>query len=100
MSLTGLLREVRACQFCSANLPLGPRAVLQQASSARLLIIGQAPESKSRCSRIRTQAGFIDAGDKFQSDLTNDAIVHSNGRHLHEPTKRQRGSSATYRRRR
>jgi uracil-DNA glycosylase len=46
MSLTQLLREVRACQFCSADLPLGPRPVLQLASSARLLIIGQAPGSK------------------------------------------------------
>lgn len=46
MSLTRLLREVRACQVCSANLPLGPRPVLQLAGSARLLIIGQAPGSK------------------------------------------------------
>ena len=46
MSLTRLLREVRACQVCLANLPLGPRPVLQMASTARLLIIGQAPGSK------------------------------------------------------
>jgi len=52
MSLTRLLREVRACQVCSANLPLGPRPVLQLASSARLLIIGQAPGSKVHQSGI------------------------------------------------
>jgi uracil-DNA glycosylase len=52
MSLTRLLREVRACQICSANLPLGPRPVLQLASSARLLIIGQAPGSKVHLSGI------------------------------------------------
>ena len=52
MSLTRLLREVRACQICSANLPLGPRPVLQLASSARLLIIGQAPGSKVHQSGI------------------------------------------------
>ena len=46
MSLTRLLRDVRACQVCSANLPLGPRPVLQLASTARLLIVGQAPGSK------------------------------------------------------
>ena len=46
MSLTDILREVRACQICSANLPFGPRPVLQAASTARLLIIGQAPGSK------------------------------------------------------
>lgn len=52
MSLTRLLREVRACKICSANLPLGPRPVLQLASSARLLIIGQAPGSKVHQSGI------------------------------------------------
>jgi uracil-DNA glycosylase len=46
MSLTRVLREVRACQICSANLPFDSRPVLQLASTARLLIIGQAPGSK------------------------------------------------------
>jgi uracil-DNA glycosylase len=46
MLLTGLLREVRACQTCSRSLPLGARPVLQLASSARRLIVGQAPGSK------------------------------------------------------
>ena len=52
MSLNRLLREVRACQICSASLPLGPRPVLQIASNARLLIIGQAPGSKVHQSGI------------------------------------------------
>jgi len=52
MSLTRLLREVRACQVCSAHLPLGARAVLQLASTARLLIVGQAPGSKVHQSGI------------------------------------------------
>ena len=52
MTLTRLLREVRACQICSANLPLGARPVLQLASSARVLIIGQAPGSKVHQSGI------------------------------------------------
>jgi uracil-DNA glycosylase len=46
MSLDRLLRDVRACQACSAALPFGPRPVLQIARSARLLIISQAPGSK------------------------------------------------------
>lgn len=46
MSLTRLLREVRACQVCAAHLPLGARPVLQLSSTARLLIVGQAPGSK------------------------------------------------------
>jgi len=52
MSLIHLLCEVRACQICAANLPLGPRPVLQLASSARLLIISQAPGSKVHQSGI------------------------------------------------
>ena len=50
--LTHALREVRACQICSANLPFGPRPVLQLASTARLLIIGQAPGNKVHQSGI------------------------------------------------
>lgn len=46
MSLVRLLREVRGCRVCGAHLPLGPRPILRLASTARLLIIGQAPGSK------------------------------------------------------
>lgn len=52
MSLSRLLREVRACQVCAAHLPLGARPVLQLASTARLLIVGQAPGSKVHQSGI------------------------------------------------
>jgi uracil-DNA glycosylase len=46
MPLNRLLREVRACTVCAADLPLGARPVLQVATSARLLIVGQAPGRK------------------------------------------------------
>ncbi len=46
MSLPRLLREVLACRVCEAHLPLGPRPTVRLASSARLLIIGQAPGRK------------------------------------------------------
>jgi uracil-DNA glycosylase len=45
-SLAALLREVRACRVCAAHLPLGPRPVLRARSTARLLVVGQAPGSK------------------------------------------------------
>ena len=45
-ALDSLLREVRACRLCAEHLPLGPRPVVRMASSARLLIIGQAPGTK------------------------------------------------------
>lgn len=41
--LDDLLREVRACTVCAAYLPYPPRPVLRAASSACILIVGQAP---------------------------------------------------------
>ena len=44
--LDQLLTEVRACRICDQHLPLGPRPVLRASTSARLMIIGQAPGTK------------------------------------------------------
>ena len=44
--LPALLGRVRACTLCSEHLPLGPRPVVQAASSARILVAGQAPGRK------------------------------------------------------
>ncbi|HUU71674.1 MAG TPA: uracil-DNA glycosylase family protein [Burkholderiales bacterium] len=41
--LDAVLAEERACGFCNAHLPLGPRPVLRASVTARLLIVGQAP---------------------------------------------------------
>lgn len=38
-----LLQEVRACRRCEAELPMGPRPVIQHHPDARILIVGQAP---------------------------------------------------------
>lgn len=46
VTLTRLLQEISACQVCADNLPLGPRPVLQMGTSARVLVIGQAPGRK------------------------------------------------------
>jgi uracil-DNA glycosylase len=43
MKLPILLNEVRSCAVCSAQLPLGPRPLIQISEKAKLLIIGQAP---------------------------------------------------------
>lgn len=52
MSLKRVLRDVRACRVCEMELPLGPRPVVQLASTARLLIVGQAPGSEVHRSGI------------------------------------------------
>jgi len=41
--MQALLAEIRSCTACAAQLPLGPRPVVQASASARLLIVGQAP---------------------------------------------------------
>jgi len=43
MQLDVLFDEARACTICAADLPLGPRPLLQGSSTSRLLVIGQAP---------------------------------------------------------
>jgi uracil-DNA glycosylase len=45
-SLNRLLSEVRACRACAAELPFEPRPVLRAATTARLLIVGQAPGAR------------------------------------------------------
>ena len=38
-----IVAAVKACDFCKAHLPLGPRPVFQISQTARILIVGQAP---------------------------------------------------------
>ncbi len=44
--LARALIEARACTLCARRLPLGPRPVLRARSTARLLIVGQAPGTR------------------------------------------------------
>lgn len=50
--LDRLLREVRVCRICAADLPLGPRPVLRAGADARLLIVGQAPGTRVHASGV------------------------------------------------
>ncbi len=65
-TLTALLRDVRACDQCSARLPMGPRPVLQCHKSARILIAGQAPGRKVHESGIPFQDA---SGDRLREWL-------------------------------
>jgi len=51
-TLEQLLARIRACRHCAAHLPLGPRPVIRGTTSARLLIIGQAPGTRVHASGI------------------------------------------------
>lgn len=43
MSLEQLLHQVRACQVCHQELPLGAKPILQASQNSKILIAGQAP---------------------------------------------------------
>jgi uracil-DNA glycosylase len=50
--LDDLLRDIRACRICEAQLPLGPRPVLAASAQARLLIVSQAPGARVHATGI------------------------------------------------
>jgi uracil-DNA glycosylase len=72
MALKRMLRDVRACRICEEKLPLGPRPVVQLASTARLLIIGQAPGSKVHRSGIPWNDA---SGDRLRDWLGMDRLT-------------------------
>jgi uracil-DNA glycosylase len=46
LTLEALLSAVRACRACAEHLPHGPRPVLRAESTARILVVGQAPGAR------------------------------------------------------
>ena len=59
-TLNKILKEVRSCSHCIADLPNGVRPVLQASANAKILIAGQAPGAKVHASGIP----FDDASGK------------------------------------
>jgi uracil-DNA glycosylase len=47
-----LLAEIRSCRHCEATLPLGPKPVLRASSTARMLVVGQAPGTRVHATGI------------------------------------------------
>lgn len=45
-TLGKLLIDIRRCNVCAAHLPLGPRPIVQAATRAKILIVGQAPGAR------------------------------------------------------
>jgi uracil-DNA glycosylase len=44
--LKSLLSEIRRCDLCASDLPLGPRPVVRASAKAKVLIVGQAPGTR------------------------------------------------------
>lgn len=51
-NLEALLADIRACRHCEPFLPHGPRPIVQAASTAAILIIGQAPGARVHASGV------------------------------------------------
>ena len=51
-TLSEVAAAARACTLCADRLPLGPRPVLRVSTTARLLIVGQAPGTKVHASGV------------------------------------------------
>lgn len=51
-TLDSLLEQIHLCRLCAEHLPLGPRPVLVAGSTAKLLIVGQAPSASVHASGI------------------------------------------------
>lgn len=65
-ALSNLVKEIRSCTLCAEILPLGPRPIIQVQSSARILIVGQAPGSRAH----ETGIVFNDpSGDRLRAWL-------------------------------
>lgn len=68
----------RACQVCAAELPLGPRPVFRVSTTARLLIIGQAPGTKVHATGIPWNDP---SGDRLRGwlEMTREAFYNERG---------------------
>jgi len=80
--LDALLARIRACTVCAAQLPLGPRPIVQAGTQARLLIVGQAPGAKVHASGVpwddtsgRRLREWLGIDEKIFYDASRVAIV-------------------------
>lgn len=78
-NLDALLQEIRACRYCEAHLPLGPRPVLSAGATARILIAGQAPGTRVH----QTGIPWNDpSGDRLRSWLDMEKPFFYDPRHI------------------
>ena len=71
-ALTSLLHEIRACEICAPQLPLGPNPILRAHPDSRILLIGQAPGTKVHATGIPWNDP---SGDKLRIWLGVDRAV-------------------------
>ena len=47
MAMQKLLSEIRACEHCKENLPLGPRPIIAGTKKSKIILVSQAPGRKA-----------------------------------------------------
>lgn len=52
VTLPAVLDKIRACRLCASDLPFAPQPLLRARSTARLLIVGQAPGARAQESGV------------------------------------------------
>lgn len=70
--LDALLSRIRSCRHCEDHLPLGPRPIVHVASTAKVLIVGQAPGTAVHKSGIPWDDP---SGDRLRSWLDCDKTL-------------------------
>ena len=77
--LSQLLEEIRACRYCEAFLPLGPRPVLAAATESRIVLAGQAPGTKVHATGVPWNDP---SGDRLRDWLDMDRDFFYQEQHL------------------
>jgi len=77
-----LISDIKSCEVCKSNLPLGPRPVIAAHPDARIAIIGQAPGTKVHASGVpwddasgKQLRKWLNISDSLFYDETKIAIV-------------------------
>jgi uracil-DNA glycosylase len=65
-----LRRRIATCRVCAASLPAGPRPIVQFSTTAKILVVGQAPGAKVHASGVPWQDG---SGERLREWMGIDA---------------------------
>ena len=74
-----LVKEVRACTICAKHLPFEPNPVVRPSSTAKILLIGQAPGTKVHASGIPWNDP---SGDKLREWMGVDKEIFYNNKKI------------------
>lgn len=77
--LADLLTQIQGCQLCASHLPFPPKPILRVQTTARLLIVGQAPGTRVHATGIPWNDP---SGDRLRDWLQLDRPTFYDDRHI------------------